>query len=85
MAVSVLFVSLGIVGFAEKVVDADVIKAGNLNEDFNGRCTLAGFIVRIRCLRDVKMICQMGLSIVMIFAKIADTTNQQGKPSFTFM
>ena len=76
-----LIISLWVVGFAEQVVDADVVETGELNQDLDRNRTFACFIIGIRSLCNMQMIGQNGLRVIMIFAQVFDSANNQEKPS----
>ena len=46
-AVSGLFISFWLIGFAKQVIDTDVVESGNLDEKLNRDSTFAVFIIRI--------------------------------------
>ena len=46
-----LFISIWIVGFAEQIIDADIIKAGKFDEDLSRNIICANFIFGIAGLR----------------------------------
>ena len=66
------FVTFGIVGLAEEVIDAGVIDAGELDEDAHGDIRGADFVFTVTGLRDIEHGCNLGLLPVMIFTEIAN-------------
>ena len=70
---SSFFVSLRIVGFTEKIIDAGVIDAGKLDEDGDRYVGGTDFVLTVTCLRDIEHGSDLGLLPVVILAEIADT------------
>ena len=58
----------GVVGFAQEVVDAGVVDAGELDEDGGGDVALASFIFGIACLRHIEHFCNFGLVPIVVFS-----------------
>ena len=86
MRLSPLIISFWIVGFTEQIIDAGVVKAGELNQKLEGDGALAGLVIGIGWLRDVKMLSDFCLRIIVVFAQIANARNDQSQslplPSF---
>jgi len=68
-----LIISLWIVGFAEQVVDADVVKAGELDENLRRNIVRSNFILGIAGLRHAQIIGHLLLFQIMIGSQIANT------------
>jgi len=71
---------------AKNIIDAGVVKTGELNQKLNGNGALAGFVIGIGWLRDMKMLSDFCLRIIVVFAQIANARNDQSQslplPSF---
>ena len=86
MRSSPLIISFWIICLAKNIIDAGVVKTGELNQKLEGNGALAGLVIGIGWLRDVKMLGDFCLRIIVVFAQIANARNDQSQslplPSF---
>ena len=67
-----LIISLWIVGFTEQVVDADAVKAGELDENLRRNIVRSNFILGIAGLRHAQIIGHLLLFQIMIGSQITN-------------
>lgn len=59
--------------FAQEIIDADIIKLSQFDENLRGDVVGTDFILRVACLRHTQVFGNLLLFQVMINAKISDT------------
>ena len=69
----VSFVALGLIGFTQKIIDADIIKLSELNQNLRGNIICANFVFGIACLRHSEIISDLLLIQIVIGTQIANT------------
>lgn len=67
------FVSIGVGGFAEQVVDGSVVKAGEFDEDGHRNFRSSNFVLAVTGLRDAKLRSNGSLFQVSVFSEVTDT------------
>ena len=69
-----LFITLWVVGFAENIVDTDIVESGKFDEDLSWNIICANFIFGISGLGHTQIVCKLFLTQIMICPKIPDTS-----------